>query len=268
MIQLIVGDLSEHAGRVAGRVTIVTGSGGGMGGAIAMRLAEEGADIVLNDRAAERASRCEEDIRRLGRDVVTVVASVTRREGAQAVVQAALDRWDRVDVLVNVVGGIKGSVRNPVWTMTDDEWDAAVGLNLRGTFLCTQLVAESMMARRSGKIINIASTSWADEEGLHPHYAAAKAGVVAFTRSVAAQLAPYDINVNAVAPGPTATGHAGLDAAAQGNPVDSAAGASTPLGRVNDPVDIANAVLFLASAESRNISGQLVTVAGGHNPSL
>ena len=96
---------------------------------------------------------------------------------------------------MNVVGGIKGPVRNPVWAMTDDEWDAVVGLNLRGTFLCTQLVAGTMMARRSGKIVNIASTSWADEDGLHPHYAAAKAGVVAFTRSVAAQLCAYNVNV-------------------------------------------------------------------------
>ncbi|HSS09355.1 MAG TPA: SDR family oxidoreductase, partial [Acidimicrobiales bacterium] len=108
----------------------------------------------------------------------------------------------------------------------------------------------------------------ADDDGLHPHYAAAKAGVVAFTRSVAAQLVPYNVNVNAVAPGLTRTGHLGRNDDSPAEPNDGAAGLSTPLDRLNEPIDIANAVLFLTSAGSRNVTGQLLTVAGGLNPSL
>lgn len=251
--------------RVEGAKAVVTGSGGAMGGAIALRLAEEGADVVLNDRIADRAAVYEPPIRALGRDVVSVVANVTRRAGAQMVVGAALERWGRVDILVNVVGGIKGAIDNPIWKVSEEEWEMAMGVNLRGGFHCTQLVLPGMMERRSGKIVNIASTSWAGDP-MHAHYAAAKAGVVAFTRSCATQLGPYGINVNAVAPGGTATGHAGRsdDATAP----TAAPRSSAPLGRVNEPRDIANAVLFLVSDEARNISGQLLTVAGGWNPAL
>src|SRR5581483_10182693 len=192
-------------GRVQEKKAIVTGSGGKMGGAIALRLAEEGADIVLNDRLPGLTEPWEAQIRALGRDVVSVLANVTRREGAERVVDAALERWGRVDILVNVVGGIKGPVENPLWEITEEEWEFAMGLNLRGTFHCTHLVLPGMMARRAGKIVNIASISWAGDP-LHAHYSAAKAGVVAFTRSAATQLAPYNINVNAVAPGGTRSG--------------------------------------------------------------
>ena len=173
-------------------------------------------------------------------------------------------RWSRIDILVNVVGGIKGPVAVPLWEITEEQWEFAMGLNLRGTFHCTQAVLPAMMQRRSGKIVNIASISWAGEAA-HAHYAAAKAGVVAFTRSAATQLGPYNINVNAVAPGGTAR-------SAPLGPLDpdvrlSVAGPG-PLGRSNSPDDIADTVLFLASEESRNISGQLITVAAGNNPGL
>lgn len=237
---------------------MVTGSGGSMGSAIALRLAEEGADLVVNDRVAGRTDSVERDVRAMDRDVVAVHANVTRREGAAVVIDAALDRWGRVDILVNVVGGMKGPPERAIWEITEEEWEFAMGLNLRATFHCTQLACGPMMERRHGKIVNIASVSWAGES-MHAHYAAAKAGVVSFTRSVATQLAPYNINVNAVAPGATLSS---LEDA------PDRSGAVTPLGRVNEPRDVAEAVLFLVSEEARNISGQLLTVAGGGNPSL
>jgi NAD(P)-dependent dehydrogenase (short-subunit alcohol dehydrogenase family) len=254
-------------GRIEGLKAVVTGSGGAMGGAIATRLAEEGADIVLNDRLADRAATQETEIRRLGRDVVTVVGNVTRQEEAKRVVGAAIERWGRVDILINVVGGIKGEMANPIWSIAEEEWEFALGINLRGTFHCTQAAIDNMMSRRSGKIVNIASVAWAGE-ALHAHYAVAKAGVVAFTRSVATQLGPYNINVNAVAPGDTERS-SGLGIA-ETNPADYQLSipATGTLARKNTPLDIANAVLFLVSEESRNISGQLITVAGGSNPSL
>ncbi len=248
---------------------VVTASGGAMGGAIALRLAQEGADVVLNDRLEERTHTFEDDVRATGRDVLAVTANVTRQEGAAQVIGAAEERWGRIDILVNVVGGIKGPVVNPLLETTEDQWDYAMILNLRGTFLCTQLVAAGMMERRYGKILNIASVAWAGE-AMHAHYAAAKAGVVAFTRSTATQLGPYNINVNAIAPGGTSRNIA-IDMGTQpGEPpkIASSVSSSGPLGRTNLPEDIANAALFLVSEESRNISGQLLTVAGGSNPSL
>jgi NAD(P)-dependent dehydrogenase (short-subunit alcohol dehydrogenase family) len=260
------------AGRVEARTAVVTGSGGAMGAAIALRLAEEGADVALNDRLPGLTGATEDAIGRLGRDVVTVVANVTRRDGAERLIGTAVERWGRVDILVNVVGGVRPPVVNPIWTISEEDWEFAMGINLRGTFHCTQLACRGMMERRWGKIVNIASISWAGE-AMHAHYAAAKAGVVAFTRSVATQLAPYNVNVNAIAPGGThrserITEHlgTGVDTSVV-FPVPSVAGAG-PLGRVNEPLDIANCVLFLTSDESRNVSGQVITVAGGNNSSL
>lgn len=259
-------------GRLADKRAVVTGSGGAMGGAIALRLAEEGADVALNDRLPDLTTDCERTIAALGRDVFSVVANVTRREGAEQLITAALDRWGRVDILVNVVGGVRPPVVNPIWQISEEDWEFAMGINLRGTFHCTQLVCRAMMEQRHGKIVNIASNSWAGE-AIHAHYAAAKAGVVAFTRSVASQLGPYNINVNAVAPGGTRrsdriAAHLEAEAPPAGDGVDITVAMTGPLGRVNEPVDIANTVLFLVSEESRNVSGQLITVAGGNNPSL
>jgi NAD(P)-dependent dehydrogenase (short-subunit alcohol dehydrogenase family) len=255
--------------RLDGLSAVVTGSGGAMGGAIALRLAEEGANVALNDRVAERAGAHRDEVAATGADVIVVASSVTRRDGAGALIDAALERWGHIDILVNVVGGVKGPVVNPVLDITDEQWDITMNLNLRGTLNCTQLVLPSMIERRFGKIVNIASVCWAGE-AMHAHYAAAKAGVVAFTRSVAHQMAPHNINVNAVAPGGT---RRSIDIEMNADSPDAFAIAPSvsalgPLGRMNEPIYIANAVLFLASHESRNITGQLLTVAGGANPSL
>ena len=194
--------VSGPRGRVDGAVAVVTGSGGAMGGAIARRLAAEGAVVALNDRIAGATDETEAAIRLLGRDVISVHANVTRRADAQRLIGAALDRWGQVDILVNVVGGLRPPVHRAIWELSEDDWEFTIGLNLRGTFHCTQLVLPGMMSRRHGKIVNIASTSWAGEAA-HTDYAVAKAGVVAFTRSVATQLGHYNVNVNAVSPGGT-----------------------------------------------------------------
>lgn len=248
---------------LAGRTAVVTGSGGAMGGAIAERLAAAGARIVLNDRVADRVDAHRAAIEAHGVEAVSVVASASRSDGARAVIAAALETWGRLDVLVNSVGGIKGPVNAPVWEITDEQWDATLAISLTSAFLCTREAARAMTAQREGKIVNIASTSWAPpESALHPHYAAAKAGMVAFTRAVALQLAPYGVNVNAVAPGAT---RRSADVVLDGGDVGAAA---TPLGRINDPADIAGAVAYLVSPDARKVSGQLITVAGGLNPAL
>jgi len=255
----------EPALKLDGLKAIVTGSGGGMGGAIAATFARHGADVALNDRFAERVQVQENACRVFGRDVISITSNVTKREGAQQLVEAAQDRWGRVDILVNVVGGIKGPVINPIVDITEEQWEMTIGLNLRGTYHCTQLVVPGMIERKFGKIVNISSISWAGEPA-HAHYAAGKAGVIAFTRSTASQLGPHNINVNAIAPGPTGRAvEVDLAPPTTGQSAMWTIGSGT-LGRPNDPADIANAALFLVSEDSRNISGQVLNVAGGLNP--
>lgn len=251
----------DNPGRFEGKKAVVTGSGGLMGGTIALRLAQEGADVVLNDRVAERMQPWEERITALGREVIAVAGNVTKRADAERFVGAALERWGQVDLLVNAAGGFRGPNHNPIWEMSEEDWEVTIGNNTRGVFHCTQLVLPSMMERRTGKIVNIASTSWAGE-GFLSHYSSSKAAVVAFTRSCANQLAPYNVNVNAVAPGYTRS------AVQQPGAFERFDASKVPLGRANEPDDIADAVLFLLSEQARNISGQLLTVAGGSNPSL
>jgi len=154
---------------------------------------------------------------------------------------------------------------NPIWEISASEWDSTIAVNLRGTYLCTRLVLSGMTERRASKIANISSVSWSG----HPFnaaYAASKAAIVSFTRSVAASAGRYDINVNAVAPGMTRTGVVGrMNEVTSSMPVDEAA---VPLQRINEPEDVAATVAFLVSAGSRNISGKLITVAGRANGSL
>lgn len=238
-----------------------------MGGTIAVLLARHGADVALNDRRPGSTEPYAEQISQLGRDTFSVTTNVTRPEGADELIGAAIDRWGRIDILVNVVGGVKGPVIVPLWEITEDDWEITVGLNLRATFHCTKRAVPTMIEQRYGKIVNIASVAWAGEAA-HTHYAVAKAGVVAFTRSAATQLAPYNINVNAVAPGGTrrdASIAAGLQLGESSGMSVSATG---PLGRANEPEDIANAVAFLVSEQSRNITGELITVAAGNNHRL
>ena len=256
------------AGRVQGLKAVVTGSGGKMGGAVAIRLAEEGADVALNDRLAGLTIPFERQVKALGVDCIAVLANVTKRDGAAQLIYVALQRWGRVDILMNIVGGIMGPMVNPIWKITDEEWEYCMGLNLRGCYHCTQLVLPGMMERKFGKIVNIGSTSWAGEP-THAHYAAAKAGVVAFTRSCATQLGQYNINVNCISPGGPLTdqrGHEAEKAASQRSEADWVG--RNPLGRPNYPRDIANAALFLVSEEARNITGEMLMVAGGLNPHL
>lgn len=242
-----------------GRVAVVTGSGaGGIGEATALRLASAGASIVVNDRVEGTTDSVRERITQLGGDAVGVVANLVRPEGAEAVIEAAIRTWGRIDILVNVVGGMRQS-DVPVWELPEDAWDFTIALNLKTTFLATKAAAPLMIEQGSGRIVNIASVSAAGAPE-HAHYAAAKAGVLGFTRSCAAQLAPHNVNVNAVSPGATLTEsvlRAGFLHA------DTNWAQTVPLGRPNEPDDVARAVLFLVSDAARNITGTNLTVAGG-----
>lgn len=255
------GHLSD---RVADKIALVTGAAAGLGRAIALRLSEEGAALVLADIDAAGLAETERQIKAKGRPVMAVAADVTEEAPVKALFAAAFKAHGRLDILVNDVGG---GTSGRIWEAKVEDWDFILRLNLRSAFLCTREAAAHMRERRYGRIINLSSgaregTPWTAYYIGNSAYSAAKAGIHGFTRGVALELAEYGVTVNAVAPGPietekTAPSFRKLEALEYG-PVRA-----TPLRRIGLPADIANAVLYLASDEANYITGTTLAVAGG-----
>ena len=251
-------------GRVDGKVAVVTGAANGLGRAIAERLAGEGARVVLGDIDAAGLERAVAGIAQVGGETVSTVGDVTEEEPAARLIETAVARWGRLDILVNNVGGSRNA---RIWEMTAADWDFTLRLNLRSTFLCTRAAVPHMMKRRYGRIVCLSSgaregTPWTAYYIGNSAYSAAKAGIHGFTRGVALELAEYGVRVNAVAPGPieterTAPGFRKIEQLEYG-PVRA-----TPMRRIGLPQDIANAVLYLSSDEANYITGTTLAVAGG-----
>jgi 3-oxoacyl-[acyl-carrier protein] reductase len=247
---------------------LVTGAANGLGRAIALRLAEEGATLVMVDIDAAGLAETERQLKAANagsnRPPLVVAADVTEETPVKALFKQTLDAYGRLDILVNDVGG--GSSGH-IWEVKLEEWDHIIKLNLRSAFLCTREAATHMKDRRAGCIINLSSgaregTPWTAYYIGNSAYSAAKAGIHGFTRGVALELAEYGVRVNAVAPGPieterTAPGFRKIDQLEYG-PIRA-----TPLRRIGEPEDIANAVLYLASDEANYITGTTLPVAGG-----
>ncbi|NKB55801.1 MAG: SDR family oxidoreductase [Alphaproteobacteria bacterium] len=251
--------------RVQDKVAIVTGAAMGLGAAIALRLAEEGAKLMLGDIDADALETSAANAKAAGAEVETLVGDVTEEGPAAALIQGALDRFGQLDILVNNVGGSRNS---KIWEMPVEDWDHTVKLNLRGTFLCTRAAVPHMMERKAGKIICLSSgaregTPWTAYYQGGSAYSACKAGVHGFIRDVALELAEYNINVNAVGPGPIDTERAGATLRQMNETVEYSPNHMTPLGRLGQPKEVADAVLFLASDEASYISGHTLAVAGG-----
>jgi 3-oxoacyl-[acyl-carrier protein] reductase len=252
-------------GRIEGHVAVVTGGANGIGRAIALRLAEEGARVALGDIDETGLARTAEAITAAGGQVTTLVGDVTEEAPAEALIAAAVDRFGRLDILVNNVGGSRNA---KVWEMRAEDWDFVLRLNLRGTFLCTRAAAPHMMRQKSGRIVCISSgaregTPWTAYYEGGSAYSAAKAGVHGFVRDVALELAQHGINVNAVAPGPVDTERTGPNLKKLNETVEYSPNRMTPLGRLGLPREIANAVLFLASPEASYITGHTLPATGG-----
>ena len=249
------------AGRLAGSTAIVTGASQGIGEAIAKTLAREGANVAIASTNLPEAARVGAEIEAAGGTSMVLHTDVTRAHDVAAMVTAVLDRWGTVDILVNGVGGFHRFA--PLTDISEDEWDHVVTLNLKSAFLCAREVAPTMMAKKKGRIINIASQSGS---GPNPHapsflpYGAAKAGLIGFTKHLAKQLGAYGITVNAVSPGTTLTPRVKQvrDAASL-----QKIAALNPLNRLLEPQDTAEAVLFLAADESRSITGINMNVNAG-----
>jgi 3-oxoacyl-[acyl-carrier protein] reductase len=253
------------AGRVEGRVAVVTGAGQGIGRAVADRLAAEGARVVGGDIDASLLERAVIAMKGTGATFVGVVGDVTEPDSAKRLIETAVERFGRVDILVNVVGGSRNA---RIWEMTEEAWDHTLRWNLRSTFLCTRAAALHMIKQRYGKIVCISSgaregTPWTAYYAGGSAYSTAKAGVHGFIRDVALELAQYGINVNAVAPGPIDTERTGENLKELDRTVEFSPSKMTPLGRLGLPVEVANAVLFLASDEASYITGHTLPVTGG-----
>jgi 3-oxoacyl-[acyl-carrier protein] reductase len=243
---------------LSGKVAIVTGSGRGIGRAIALKLAEVGADIVLNDIAAASDSleSVSTEIRALNRQVLAVTADVSLKDDVNRLVDAAASTFGHIDILVNNAGVTRDQL---LMRMTDEEWDTVLNIDLKSAFLCTRAVVRHMLKQRSGRIISIASVVGIIGNASQTNYSAAKAGVIAFTRSVAKEVGSRGITANAIAPGFIETKMTEqLDEKRK-----QAFLQRIPLGTVGTPRDVAEAVAFLASEEAKYITGQVLSVDGG-----
>lgn len=243
--------------RLGGKVAIVTGSARGIGRAIALRLASEGAAVALVDRAPEGTAETASEIRDLGGQAQAYVADVTDRGGVREVVSNIATLFGSIDILVNNAG----MGRPAMFTETTDaDWNEIVGVNLGGTFVVSQETVRHMLRQSSGRIVNIASLAAHTANDGQTAYAAAKAGVVAMTRAMAFELARHGIAVNAISPGPIDTELARkmLTQSAR-----RAREERIPQGRLGTPDDVAAAAAFLASADAAFINGEVLVVDGG-----
>jgi len=240
------------------KAAIITGGGRGIGRAIALRFAEHGAHCVIADLNFENARSVAEEINQIGTKAFAVKADVTSESDVELIVKACIDSYGMVDILVNNAG-----ITSPLTLMetSTDDFHRQLRVNLDSVYFCTKAVFHIMMKQRSGKIVNIASIAGKRGGGImgKSAYAAAKGGVIAFTKAIAREGGPYGINVNAITPGLTATEMTKNFSEDQRKIVIQ----SIPLGRVAEPDDIAKAAVFLASDYADYITGEIMDVDGG-----
>lgn len=242
--------------RLQGRVAFITGGARGIGKAIALEFAREGADIAIGDVNAEEMQKTGAEIEALGRQCLSLSLDVTKPESAENAVNKILDKFTKVDILVNNAGITKDTL---LLRMSETDWDAVLNVNLKGAFNCLKAVSRPMIKARSGKIVNIASIIGLIGNAGQANYSASKAGVIALTKTAAKELASRGINVNAVAPGFIQTHMTDKLTEEQKEKML----AVIPLNRMGNPEDVARVCLFLASEESAYITGQTIVVDGG-----
>ena len=250
---------------VKDRVAVVTGAANGLGREIAQVLAREGAFVALGDLDAAGLEGTASAITAKGGAALTVAGDLTEEGSAARLIDAAVERFGRIDILVNNVGGSRNA---KIWEMKADDWDFVLRLNLRSTFLCTRAAVPHMMRRRYGRIVCMSSgaregTPWTAYYQGGSAYSAAKAGVHGFVRDVALELAEHGVNVNAVAPGPIDTERFGPGLRRMNETVEYSPNHMTPLRRLGEPIEVAHAVLFLAAEEASYITGHTLAVTGG-----
>ena len=258
---------------IQGKISLVTGGGNGIGEAIALRLASEGAKVIVVDVNPDAAKGVADRIRKEGGEALPLVCDATNPEAVDAMMDEAIKVYGAIDILVNNVGG--GSGIALVAKSRPEDWDRTIELNLRSVYLCCRAAARIMIPRKQGRIINMSSVSGKQGEQLLSAYCAAKFGVIGFTETLAKELARYNITVNAVCPGYVFT--PGWEKLAQAvkeiQPAyadkslqeifEARVKAVTPLRRPQTAEEIAGLVVYLASYEARSITGQAISIDGG-----
>ncbi|MBD3881455.1 3-oxoacyl-[acyl-carrier-protein] reductase [Phormidium tenue FACHB-886] len=247
--------MTSSEGRLQSQVAIVTGASRGIGRAVALALAVEGADVVVNYASSSQAAESVvAEITAMGSQAIALQADVAQADQVEAMVNAVMDKWGKINVLVNNAGIARDTL---LLRMKLEDWQAVIDLNLTGVFLCTKAVSKVMLKQRTGRIVNVTSVVGEMGNPGQANYSAAKAGVIGFTKTVAKEFAPRGITVNAVAPGFITT--------------DMTADLKTddllkfiPLGRYGQPEEVAGLIRFLAAdAAAAYITGQVINVDGG-----
>lgn len=246
---------ATHVNRLINKVAIITGSGRGLGAATALRMAAEGAHLVINDISAEAAKSTAAEIEKLGRQVMVSTHDVSNTAAAVELVAEVKKTFGRVDILVNNAGIIRDSMLHK---LSEENFDEVIRVNLKGPFNMGQACAKVMMEQKYGKIVNLSSIAWLGNIG-QTNYSASKAGVVGMTRTWALELSRYQINVNAVAPGLIDTQ---MTQAIPAEVKEKFIG-KIPMRRMGKPDDIAAIITFLVSDEANYITGQCIQVDGG-----
>ena len=242
--------------QLASQIAVVTGAGRGIGRAIALKFASEGADVVVVSRTQENSEKVAAEIRALGRRAWAHAVDVADAAAVNAAAEKILAETTQVDLLVNNAGVTRDGL---LMRMSDADWDTVVNTNLKGAFLVTKAFSRAMIKARRGCIVNISSVIGLIGNAGQCNYAASKAGVIGFTQSVARELAGRGIRVNAIAPGFIQTDMTSV----LKEDMKAALLKQIPLGRLGEAEDIADAALFLASPAARYITGQVLTVDGG-----
>jgi NAD(P)-dependent dehydrogenase (short-subunit alcohol dehydrogenase family) len=253
--------------RFSGQVAVITGAARGIGKACALRFAQEGANVVCLDLLTEENQAAAAECIALGVEALALACDVTDPESVRAGIQAILERWGRIDVLITAAGIYSGS---PLTEVTLQQWQRLIEVNLTGVFLCNQAVASTLVAQGSGSIINISSMAGKTSWPATAEYSASKTGVIGLTRSVAMELAPHGPTANAICPGNTLTEMVRRVAAKQGELLGMSGeewlqmrANDCPMKRLAEPWEIAGVCAFLASEDARYITGQAIEVDGG-----
>jgi 3-oxoacyl-[acyl-carrier protein] reductase len=240
-----------------GKVALVTGGSRGIGRAIVLALAKAGADVAINYAGnTAAANETAEAVKAMGRKTILVQGDVADTETCQNMIKTVVSELGRLDILVNNAGITRDGL---LMRMKEEDWDAVLSTNLKSMYNCTKAVMRTMMKQKSGRIVNMASVVGETGNAGQANYAAAKAGVIGFTKAIAKEVASRGITVNAIAPGFIATDMTKV----LGDEVQAEMVKTIPLGRPGKPEDVANAVLFFVSEEAAYITGQVLNVDGG-----
>lgn len=251
MIKSIKTDLKD-------KVAIVTGSSRGIGRAIALALARDGADIVVNASSnIVKAKEVADEIESMGRKALVVLADVSRKDHVKSMIEQTLEKFGKIDILVNNAGIVGPTV--PIQELSEEDWDRVINIDLKGTFLCCKMVVPHMISRRSGKVVNMSSIAGKEGNANMTAYCAAKAGIIGFTKALAEEVAKYGIRVNCVCPALIETELVERMDKKQAEYLKS----KIPLGRLGKPEEVAELVKFLVSDASDFITGQAFNIDGG-----